>query len=99
MNKNKTMNTSAMDLEAILRDFIEWNNESFDKGYIPNSRLGMYLLVKQCEGKECSNEPPDSNCIKHDVTRLVCQLCKDTGWYFVPNFGGGGTTHRCLCGK
>jgi hypothetical protein len=33
-----------------------------------------------------------------DVTHPVCHLCKDTGWIFIPNFGGGGTTERCLCG-
>ena len=56
----------------ILRDFIEWNNESFDKGYIPKSRIGMYILIKQCEGKETTDE--QSNCIKPAVVKSVCEM-------------------------
>ena len=36
---------------------------------------------------------------KHVVNHPVCHLCRDTGWYFIPNFAGGGQTVRCGCGK
>jgi hypothetical protein len=28
---------------------------------------------------------------------LDCSMCHGTGWQFIPNFGGGGTTTRCDC--
>lgn len=58
-----------MGLEEILREFIEWNNENYNEGYIPNSRLGRYLMEKQCEGKETPDEL--SNCIKPDVSNCA----------------------------
>lgn len=62
-----------MGLEEILSDFIEWNNENYNEGYIPNSRLGRYLMEKQCEGKETPDEPQTtSNCIKPAVIKSVC---------------------------
>lgn len=33
-----------------------------------------------------------------NIDVLKCPICLDSGWYFTPNFGGGGVTHRCLCG-
>ena len=26
-----------------------------------------------------------------------CSKCRDTGWFFVPKFGGGGSEKKCDC--
>jgi len=46
---------------------------------------------------ELSHESSGLN--KPVVNHPVCHLCRDTGWYFIPNFAGGGQTVRCGCGK
>ena len=55
-----------MDIKSVLLDFVNWNNENHSD-YIPNSRVGRYILETKCEGKESQDE--SSNCIKPDVSQ------------------------------
>jgi hypothetical protein len=48
MNEKKRIKKNMKRIK-ILHEFIDWHNELHPEHYIPNSRIGRYLLEKQNE--------------------------------------------------
>ena len=75
--------------EKITRD--GFNHEC--KNYIEKRSLEEHLSIKELEHKaEMQFWFGDIN-----IPKYKCNLCKDSGEYFIPNFGGGGSIIKCPC--
>jgi len=95
------MESTNEQLQSILNMIIEMektNKVNIDTiKWVIQNKIG--LNRHELERREAKISHESSGLNKPVVNHPVCHLCRDTGWYFIPNFAGGGQTVRCGCGK